>query len=253
VICEIMADDGRMARMPQLELFAERHGVGIITVADLVAWRRAHEVSFGRLAETVVPTERGAFRVIAYGAKPSDDVDLALVLGDLDGPLPVLTRIHSECLTGDVFGSQRCDCGEQLEQALDQIGAEGRGVLLYLRQEGRGIGLLNKLRAYHLQDHGLDTVEANLALGFAADQRDYGRAATMLRDLGVSRVRLMTNNPEKVAGLARMEIEVMERVPLVVPATAQNGHYLEVKQRKMGHLLDLGAPRAPIEPTTRAS
>ncbi|HVB63989.1 MAG TPA: GTP cyclohydrolase II, partial [Nitrolancea sp.] len=225
-------------------------GVGIITVADLVAWRRAHEGRFGRLAETVMPTERGTFRVVAYGDDPDRDVDLALVLGDLDGTEPVLARIHSECLTGDVFGSQRCDCGEQLNLALDQIGAEGRGVLLYLRQEGRGIGLLNKLRAYQLQDHGRDTVEANLDLGFPVDQRDYSRAAVMLRDLGISHVRLMTNNPQKVSGLTRMNIEVVERVPLVVPATAQNGHYLEVKKRKMGHLLDLAVPLAP---STRAS
>jgi 3,4-dihydroxy 2-butanone 4-phosphate synthase/GTP cyclohydrolase II len=250
VICEIMADDGQMARMPQLEQFAEKHGVGIITVADLIAWRRSRERAFGRLAETVLPTERGMFRVVAYGDDPDRDVDLALVLGDLDEPEPVLVRIHSECLTGDVFGSQRCDCGEQLNLALDQIGTEGCGVLLYLRQEGRGIGLLNKLRAYHLQDDGLDTVEANLELGFPADRRDYGRAAAMLRDLGISRVRLMTNNPEKVAGLTSRSIDVVERVPLVIPATVQNGHYLEVKQRKMGHLLDLAAPLAP---ETRAS
>ena len=249
VICEIMDDDGRMARLPRLERFAEEHRVGIVTVADLIAWRTAHEATFGRLAETVLPTEYGEFRVLAYGNDPEGDVDLALVLGDLNGPEPVLARVHSECLTGDVFGSRRCDCGEQLELALERIGTEGRGALIYLRQEGRGIGLLNKLRAYHLQDNGLDTVEANLELGLPIDQRDYGRAARILRDLGVSRVRLMTNNPDKVAGLTNLGIDVVERLPLVVPATAQNAHYLEVKQRKMGHLLDIGSSLA----ATRAS
>lgn len=241
VICEIMDDDGRMARLPRLEHFAREHGVGIVTVADLVAWRRMHEATVESLAETVLPTSYGTFRVFAYGDDPHGDVDLALVLGDLDGPEPVLARVHSECLTGDVFGSRRCDCGEQLELALERIGDEGRGVLIYLRQEGRGIGLLNKLRAYHLQDNGFDTVEANLELGLPIDRRDYGRAARILRDLGVSRVRLMTNNPEKVAGLENHNIEVVERLPLVVPPTAQNAHYLEVKQQKMGHLLDFGS------------
>jgi 3,4-dihydroxy 2-butanone 4-phosphate synthase/GTP cyclohydrolase II len=249
VICEIMDDDGTMARLPRLEQFAEEHGVGIVTVADMIAWRRTHEATTAPLAETVLPTEYGTFRVLAYGDDPEGDVDLALVLGDVDGPEPVLARVHSECLTGDVFGSRRCDCGEQLEQALERIGAEGRGVLIYLRQEGRGIGLLNKLRAYHLQDNGLDTVEANLELGLPIDRRDYGRAARMLRDLGVSRVRLMTNNPDKVAGLTTLGIDVVERLPLVVPATAQNTHYLEVKQQKMGHLLDIGSSLA----ATRAS
>jgi len=249
VICEIMDDDGRMARLPRLERFAEEHRVGIVTVADLIAWRTAHEATFGRLAETVLPTEYGEFRVLAYGNDPEGDVDLALVLGDLNGPEPVLARVHSECLTGDVFGSRRCDCGEQLELALERIGTEGRGALIYLRQEGRGIGLLNKLRAYHLQDNGLDTVEANLELGLPIDQRDYGRAARILRDLGVACVRLMTNNPEKVAGLANLGVQIVERLPLVVPATAQNAHYLEVKQQKMGHLLDIGSSLA----ATRAS
>jgi 3,4-dihydroxy 2-butanone 4-phosphate synthase/GTP cyclohydrolase II len=241
VICEIMDDDGRMARLPRLEQFARNHGVGIVTVADLVAWRRTHEATLEPLAETVLPTSYGTFRVFAYGDDPQGDVDLALVLGDLDGPESVLARVHSECLTGDVFGSRRCDCGQQLELALDRIGNEGRGVLIYLRQEGRGIGLLNKLRAYHLQDNGFDTVEANLELGLPIDRRDYGRAARILRDLGVSHVRLMTNNPDKVAGLANLGIEVVERLPLVVPPTAQNAHYLEVKQQKMGHLLDFGS------------
>jgi 3,4-dihydroxy 2-butanone 4-phosphate synthase/GTP cyclohydrolase II len=249
VICEIMDDDGRMARLPRLERFAAEHGVGIVTVADLIAWRRAHETTFEPLAETVLPTNYGDFRVLAYGADPEGEVDLALVLGDLAGPETVLARVHSECLTGDVFGSRRCDCGEQLELALERIGDEGRGVLIYLRQEGRGIGLLNKLRAYHLQDNGLDTVEANVKLGLPVDQRDYTRAAVILGDLGVSRVRLMTNNPEKVAGLTKLGIEVTERLPLVVPASPQNAHYLEVKQRKMGHLLDIGSSLA----VTRAS
>jgi 3,4-dihydroxy 2-butanone 4-phosphate synthase/GTP cyclohydrolase II len=248
VICEIMDDDGRMARLPRLERFAAEHGVGIVTVADLIAWRRAHEAPFERLAVTVLPTVFGDFRVLAYGAVPEGDVDLALVLGDLTGPASILARVHSECLTGDVFGSRRCDCGEQLELALARIGDEGRGVLIYLRQEGRGIGLLNKLRAYHLQDNGLDTVEANVKLGLPVDRRDYHRAAAILRDLGVSRVRLMTNNPEKVAGLTNLGVDVVERLPLVVPANPRNSHYLDVKQRKMGHLLDvetsLGMTRA---------
>ena len=241
IICEIMDDDGHMARLPRLERFAEEHDIGIVTVADLIAWRQAHELSFGRLAETVLPTEFGDFRVLAYGEDPESDVDLALVLGDLGGPEPVLARVHSECLTGDVFGSRRCDCGEQLQLALTHIGEAGRGVLIYLRQEGRGIGLLNKLRAYHLQDNGLDTVEANQNLGLPVDRRDYRRAVSILSDLGVSHVRLMTNNPDKIAGLTNYGIEVTERLPLVVPATAENAHYLDVKQRKMGHLLDVGS------------
>ncbi|HEX7103150.1 MAG TPA: bifunctional 3,4-dihydroxy-2-butanone-4-phosphate synthase/GTP cyclohydrolase II [Nitrolancea sp.] len=249
VICEIMDDDGTMARLPRLEQFAKEHAVGIVTVADLIAWRRIHDATVESLAETVLPTAYGTFRVLAYGDDSEGDVDLALVLGDLDGPEPVLARVHSECLTGDVFGSRRCDCGEQLEQALERIGDEGRGVLIYLRQEGRGIGLLNKLRAYHLQDNGLDTVDANLELGLPIDRRDYGRAARMLRDLGVSRVQLMTNNPDKVTGLTDLGIDVVERLPLVVPATAQNAHYLEVKQQKMGHLLNIGSSLA----ATRAS
>ena len=242
VICEIMHEDGSMARLPELELFAERHGMHIISVADLAAWRMARESTVARVAETVLPTAYGTFSVYAYGRPDAQDVDLALVLGDLAGDEPVLTRVHSECLTGDVFGSMRCDCGDQLERALALIGQEGRGVLLYMRQEGRGIGLLNKLRAYHLQDQGLDTVEANLPLGFPADARDYGAAVAMLRDLGINQVRLLTNNPAKVEALTDRGIVVAERIPLVIPANQANQRYLDVKRRKMGHLLDLDGP-----------
>lgn len=245
VICEIMDDDGNMARLSRLERFAALHGIGIVSIADLVAWRLSRDPLVRRVAETVLPTEHGTFRVLAYGGDADDEVDLALVLGEPDTPQPVLTRVHSECLTGDVFGSMRCDCGAQLERALDYIGLEGRGVLLYLRQEGRGIGLLNKLHAYLLQDQGLDTVEANTRLGFPADDRDYGRAAAILRDLGITRVRLMTNNPDKIRGLTIANIDVVERVPLVIPPTSHNERYLEAKRRKLGHLFDFGSPASP--------
>jgi 3,4-dihydroxy 2-butanone 4-phosphate synthase/GTP cyclohydrolase II len=241
VICEIMKDDGRMARLPDLEVFAARHSLNIISVADLVAWRAARERGAHCLAETTLPTDYGRFRVLAYDHGPSREVDLALVLGDISGDEPILARVHSECLTGDVLGSQRCDCGEQLDRALDMIGQEGRGVLLYMRQEGRGIGLLNKLKAYHLQDQGFDTVEANVHLGFPADARDYSSAVAMLRDLGAERVRLMTNNPRKVDALSLNGIDVVERVPLVIPSREQNQRYLDVKRRKLGHWLEVGA------------
>lgn len=241
VVCEIMSDDGTMARMPELERFAAKHDVKIISVADLVLWRVAQEQTIEPVAETRLPTEHGEFRVLAYGDERDPNVDLALILGDVSNDEPVLARVHSECLTGDVFGSQRCDCGEQLQMALDMIGREGRGVLLYMRQEGRGIGLLNKLRAYHLQDEGLDTVEANHQLGFPADARDYGVAAGMLRNLGVGRLRLLTNNPDKVAALSALGFDVVERVPVVVASTDENQRYLDAKRQKMGHLLDIKA------------
>lgn len=235
VICEIMHDDGTMARLPQLETFAARHALKIISIADLIRYRYRTESFVRRRAETWMPTMYGNFRVAAYEDLLSGHQHLALISGELDPHWP-LVRLHSECLTGDAFGSLRCDCGAQLAQA-QRLVAESGGVILYLRQEGRGIGLLNKLRAYALQDQGLDTVEANHQLGFPADARDYGVAAQMLRDLGLSQVRLLTNNPAKISGLAQYGIIVVERVPLVIPPNAANGSYLAAKREKLGHLL----------------
>lgn len=237
-ICEVMADDGTMARMPDLERFATEHGVGIVTIADLIAYRRERETLVCRGATTRLPTPYGEFAVTAYENPLSPQPDLAVTMGDLADGAPVLVRVHSECLTGDVFGSARCDCGEQLQRAMGLIAAEGRGVVLYVRQEGRGIGLHNKLRAYHLQDQGLDTVEANERLGFPPDLRTYGLGAQILRDLGIRRIRLLTNNPRKVVGLAGHGLEIVERVPLVVPPGRDNARYLEAKRRKLGHLLE---------------
>jgi len=237
-ICEVIADDGTMAQMPALESFASTHGFGIVTVADLIAYRRGKEQLVQRGATTRLPTPHGEFVVTAYDNPLYPNPDLALVMGTMDPETPVLVRVHSECLTGDVFGSGRCDCGPQLQSAMAMIATEGRGVLLYVRQEGRGIGLHNKLRAYQLQDDGLDTVEANERLGFPADLRTYGLGAQILHDLGVRRMRLLTNNPQKVVGLEAHGLEIVERLPLIIPPGPDNQRYLDTKQEKLGHLFD---------------
>ncbi|MFA5055804.1 MAG: bifunctional 3,4-dihydroxy-2-butanone-4-phosphate synthase/GTP cyclohydrolase II [Dehalococcoidia bacterium] len=241
VICEIMNDDGTMSRLPQLEVFAEKHKLKIVSIADLIAYRRRHEKLVTRVAQANLPTRYGQFTAVAYKSTIDPDQHVALVKGDLSNEEPVLVRVHSECLTGDVFGSLRCDCGEQIEKALNIISDEGKGVLLYMRQEGRGIGLHNKIAAYALQDKGLDTVEANESLGFPADLRDYGIGAQILADLGVKKIRLLTNNPKKVIGLEGYGLQVVETVPLMVEPNPINLHYLETKQQKLGHILNLNS------------
>ena len=236
VICEIMAPDGTMARTPQLKTFAREHQLKICTIADLIKYRLSKEKFVRRVVETSLPTRCGEFQLIAYESDVDGQTHVALVMGDVRRP-PVLVRVHSQCLTGDIFGSWRCDCGPQLESAMKLIQKEGRGVLLYLRQEGRGIGLVNKLKAYALQDKGLDTVEANQALGFGPDLRDYGIGAQILADLGLTEIRLMTNNPRKVVGLEGFGLSIVDRVPLEVPATPANTKYLKAKREKLGHLL----------------
>ena len=239
VVCEIMNEDGTMARRPQIEVIAKKFDIKIISVADLIAYRRRHEKLVHRVAEAKLPTKHGEFVAIAYRSDIDPDEHLALVMGDISGEEPVLVRVHSECLTGDVFGSLRCDCGEQVDLAMDVITEEKRGVFLYMRQEGRGIGFHNKIRAYALQDKGLDTVEANISLGFAPDLRDYGIGAQILADLGLHKIRLLTNNPKKVIGLEGYGLKVVETVSIVCPPNPYNLHYLETKQKKLGHLLEL--------------
>lgn len=241
-ICEIMAEDGTMARMPELERFAEMHGIGIVTIVDLIAYRESSDPGVRRGPSTRLPTRYGDFMITAYDNTLYPDVDLVLTMGNVASGEPVLVRLHSECLTGDVFGSRRCDCGQQLGMAMEQIAKEGRGIILYLRQEGRGIGLRNKLKAYALQDKGLDTVEANEHLGFAADLRSFGPAVRTLKDLGVSQVRLLTNNPRKIAAFEQHGIADVERVPLVTRHTRENSRYLDVKRDRLGHLLRGNAP-----------
>src|SRR5436305_1018862 len=237
VVCEVMNDDGTMARVHDLIPYCERHGLKMVTVADLGEYRRRHEKLVERGAEVRLPTELGDFTAIAFKEELSGKTHLALVKGDVAGAENVLVRVHSECLTGDVFHSLRCDCGEQLEQALAQIEAEGRGVLLYMAQEGRGIGLLNKLRAYELQEQGLDTVEANLELGFPADARDYGIGNQILSDLGLTTLRILTNNPKKLTGIDGFGLTVVEQVPIEVPPQSENRRYLATKRAKLGHRL----------------
>ncbi len=235
VICEVMNEDGGMARVPELIQLAGAHGLKVITIKDLIEHRVRKEKLVRRVATTRLPTEFGDFTAIAYDTTVDSRVPLALVMGEVAGDAPVLVRVHSECLTGDVFHSRRCDCGSQLEKALSIIRAEQRGVFVYMRQEGRGIGLINKMRAYELQDQGLDTVEANLALGFKPDLRDYGIGAQILVDLGVRNLRLLTNNPRKIVGLEGYGLLVVEQIPIEIPATEANRRYLDTKRVKLGH------------------
>jgi 3,4-dihydroxy 2-butanone 4-phosphate synthase/GTP cyclohydrolase II len=240
VLCETVNDDGTMARLPELTRFASEHGLTLISIADLIEYRRRREVLVERVANATIPTAWGEFRTYAYESLVDGRTHVALVLGEIGDGADVMTRVHSECLTGDVFGSLRCDCGSQLEHALELIGKEGRGIVLYIRgHEGRAIGLTHKLRAYELQDQGRDTVEANIELGFAADQREYGIGAQILTDLGVRTMRLLTNNPDKRAGLEGHGLSIVERIPLETEPTPQNIDYLRTKVEKLGHLLDV--------------
>jgi len=237
VICEIMNDDGTMARRDDLVTFCEKHQLKLIKIVDLIAYRRKNENLVSRAASAKLPTRYGEFEMIGFENLITKEHHVALVKGDVYNGDPVLIRVHSECLTGDAFGSLRCDCGQQYDAAMKKIAEEGRGILLYMRQEGRGIGLINKIKAYHLQDQGLDTVEANLALGFGADMRDYGIGAQILSDLGVKKLILMTNNPRKMVGLAGYGIEIVDRVPIQLNHNESNENYLKTKKSKLGHML----------------
>ena len=237
VICEIMSEDGSMARLPQLDKFAEEHSINTVSVAAIISFRMRNDKLVKRAAESRLPTQYGEFRAMAYTSSIDSDEHIALVKGDITTPDPVLVRVHSQCVTGDVFASSRCDCGEQMDLALQAIAKEGRGVFLYMRQEGRGIGLHNKIAAYALQDEGMDTVEANEALGFPADRRDYGIGMQILVDLGVKEMRLLTNNPAKRAGLEGYKLKVVERVPIKATVNRHNRRYMKTKREKMGHFL----------------
>ncbi|MNM49821.1 Riboflavin biosynthesis protein RibBA [compost metagenome] len=237
VICEIMKDDGTMARTPDLMEFSKEHNLKILTIADLVEYRRHRENLVSKVVETKMPTRYGDFKIVGFINNLNGEHHVALVMGDIKEDEPVLVRVHSECLTGDALGSKRCDCGEQYDAAMKKIAEEGKGILLYMRQEGRGIGLINKLKAYKLQDEGMDTVEANLALGFPEDMRDYGIGAQILKELGVTKLKLMTNNPRKISGLNGYGLEIVERVPIQMNHNEKNRYYLETKREKMGHLL----------------
>jgi len=238
LLCEIMDDDGEMARLPRLGEIAAEHGLKLVTIADLIRWRRHNEQLVRREAEVPLPTGFGLFHMVAYSTLVDSATHVALVKGEINSDEPVLVRVHSECMTGDLFHSLRCDCGEQMEAALRQMEAAGKGVFLYMRQEGRGIGLVNKMKAYRLQDEGADTVEANARLGFPPDLREYGLGAQILRDLGVRRMLLMTNNPRKIVGLESYGLELAGRVPLQIEPGRENAKYLETKRARLGHLLD---------------
>jgi 3,4-dihydroxy 2-butanone 4-phosphate synthase/GTP cyclohydrolase II len=239
VICEVMNDDGTMARRPQLEEFAAVHGLKICTIADIIAYRIRNETLVREVVRAKLPTEDGTFDLIGFDNDIDEKEHIALVKGVIDPDEPVLVRVHSECLTGDIFHSMRCDCGDQLHRAMEMIEEEGKGVIVYMRQEGRGIGLINKLKAYHLQDKGRDTVEANIELGFAPDLRDYGIGAQILLHLGVRKMKLMTNNPKKIIGLEGYGLEIIERVSIEIPPTVENQRYLKTKKDKMGHILEV--------------